>query len=350
MEAFQSIRGRGQGCPGNHIDLAFINQVEHAVLDNFRIYGQVLEVGMDKAVDYRVCHIAYAGLERKQVFRKSSLFYFILQKINQIVAHFFSVVIKRSQGAGNIGQITGNNSNNLCRIYRNVGLADTVTGFNDRNRHTVGRIRHFINISHAVQRYRLGGIDFNDDLFPLGYEYRRIADSGRGYDTNFTVSVNDLAGFNDRKIRTGYMFSLDIGEETFTDLLCHMAEMQVEIVDLAGIDCFSQIGVCLIGHTVSDTVYCHQFGINLGTCGSTRPDIYLERCLLHTFSQFMHRDFRIAARCESADPQDIPRLDHGCCRFAVAYFVQQFFRLDTAKEFTVIDVDHYYHPPKINKI
>ena len=212
------------------------------------------------------------------------------------------------------------------------------------------RIRHFINISHAVQRYRLGGIDFNDDFFPLGYEYRRIADGGRGYDTDFTVSVNDLAGFNDRKIRTGYMFSLDIGEETFTDLLCHMAEMQVEIVDLAGIDCFSQIGVCLIGHTVSDTVYCHQFGIDLGTCGSTRPDIYLERCLLHTFSQFMHRDFRIAARCESADPQDIPRLDHGCCRFAVAYFVQQFFRLDTAKEFTVVDVDHYYHPPKINKI
>ena len=125
MEAFQSIRGRGQGCPGNHIDLAFINQVEHAVLDNFRIYGQILEIGMNKAVDYRVCHIAYAGLERKQIFRKSSLFYFILQELNQVISHPFSVVIKRSQGAGNIGQITGNNSNNLCRIYRNVGLADT---------------------------------------------------------------------------------------------------------------------------------------------------------------------------------------------------------------------------------
>lgn len=93
MEAFQSIRGRGQGCPGNHIDLAFINQVEHAVLDNFRIHRQILEIGMDKAVDYRVCHIAYAGLERKQVsgslpcftsfFRKSTRLLPIFQRRHQ---------------------------------------------------------------------------------------------------------------------------------------------------------------------------------------------------------------------------------------------------------------------------
>lgn len=87
------------------------------------------------------------------------------------------------------------------------------------------------------------------------------------------------------------MFSLNVGEETFTDLLCHMAQVQVEIVDLAGIDCFSQCTVSLVGHTVSDPVHFYQFAINLGTCGSARPDIYLERRLLHAFSQFMHRDF-----------------------------------------------------------
>lgn len=61
------------------------------------------------------------------------------------------------------------------------------------------------------------------------------------------------------------MFSLNVGEETFTDLLCHMAQVQVEIVDLAGIDCFSQCTVSLVGHTVSDPVHFYQFAINLGT-------------------------------------------------------------------------------------
>lgn len=50
IEVFQSIRGWGQGSTGNHVDLVFINQVEHAILNNFGVYGKVLEIRFNEAV------------------------------------------------------------------------------------------------------------------------------------------------------------------------------------------------------------------------------------------------------------------------------------------------------------
>ena len=41
VEALQAFRRRGQGRTGDHVDLAGIDQVEHAVLDDFRVDGEV---------------------------------------------------------------------------------------------------------------------------------------------------------------------------------------------------------------------------------------------------------------------------------------------------------------------
>ena len=68
---------------------------------------------MNEAVDYRVCHIAYAGLERKQVFRKSSMFYFILQEINQIVANIRVVTDSAVASMAQVGQRTSQGEQHL---------------------------------------------------------------------------------------------------------------------------------------------------------------------------------------------------------------------------------------------
>ena len=116
VEALQSIRGWGEGSTGDHVDLVFIDQVEHAILNNFGVYGKVLEVGFYEAMDNSVCYVAYTGLQWEQVFRQSAMSDFVFQEIDQVVAHCFCVVIERSQCTGNVWQIAWNDSNDLCRI------------------------------------------------------------------------------------------------------------------------------------------------------------------------------------------------------------------------------------------
>ena len=128
-----------------------------------------------------------------------------------------------------------------------------------------------------------------------------------------------------------------------------MRQMQVIVAYLAIVDGFPQVSVCLVRHTNSDAVYSNQFGIDLGTGGSACPDIYLERGLFHAFCEFMHCNFRIAAWRKSGNTDDVPCIDHSCSCCAWHDLGEKALVLNPAKEFTIIGVDHYYHPPK-NKI
>lgn len=68
IEFLLAFRRRSQCGAGSNAEFAGIDEVEHAVLDNFGVNGEVFEVGVYKAVDNCVSNGAYAGLQRKQVF------------------------------------------------------------------------------------------------------------------------------------------------------------------------------------------------------------------------------------------------------------------------------------------
>ena len=297
-------------------------------------------------MNYSVCYVAYAGLQGQQVFRQSSVFYFILQEVNQVVAHSFCIVIQRSQCTGYIRHIAGNDGNDLGRIARNVRGTYTVACMENRNRFTEWRILTHVNISHANQVQRLGGVDFYNDFLCSVNIYRRVADSGCRIE--FAVR-SDLADFNYCKIRACYVFALHVGEEACTYLLSNMGQVQIVVVYFACVDSFSQVGIGLVRHTVSNAVYSYQFCINLGTGGSAGPDVDLEWSFFHAFCEFMHCNFRIAAGRKSGNTDDIASTEHFCCSLGIAYLGEKTFVFDSAKEFTIIGVDHYYHPPKNEK-
>ena len=298
-------------------------------------------------MDNSVCYVAYTGLQWEQVFRQSSMFYFVLQEVNQVVAHSFCVVIERSQCTGNVWHIAWNDSNDLGRIAGDVRGAYAVACMENRNRFTEWRILTHVDISHASEFQRLGGVDFYDDFLSGIYEYRRVADSsGR---VQFAVR-SDLADFYYCEIWAGDTFTLHVGEEASTDLLSYMGQVKVIIVDAACIDGFSEVAVGLVWHTVSDAVYSDQFSINLGTSRSASPYVYLEWGFFHTFCEFMHGDLRIAAWGESGNTKDVACLNHSCCSFSITDFCFQICTFNSAKEFAIIGVDHYYHPPKNIKI
>jgi len=194
IESLQSVRGRGQGRAGNHVDLVLVDQVEHAVLNNFGVHGQVLEVGINKAVDDGVGHVAYAGLQREQVFRKSAVFHFVLQEGNEVVAHLFSVVIEGSQRTGDVRQVAGNDSRDFGNVARNVRGAYAIACFADFDRLAERRVGHFNDVGHAFESHRLSRIDFDDDFLALGNEYRGVADSGGRNDADLAVAeIQNLA-------------------------------------------------------------------------------------------------------------------------------------------------------------
>ena len=347
VEAFQSVRGWGQGSTGNHVDLVFVDQVEHAILNNFGVYGEVLEVRFYKAMDNSVCYVAYTGLQWEQVFRQSAMFNFVFQEVNQVVAHSFCIVIERSECTGNIWQIAWNDSNDLCRIAWDVRSTYTVASGSDRDRFTVRRVLSHVDISHTYESQRLGGVDFYDDFLSGIYKYRRVA-NGSG-SVQFAVR-SDLADFNYSDIWASDTFTFGIGEEASTDLLSYMRQVKIEIIQSTSIDGFSQVAIGLVWHTNSYAVHSDQFAIDLGASGSAGPYVYLERSFFHTFCEFMHGDLRIAAWGESGNTKDVACLNHSCCSFSITDFCFQICTFNSAKEFAIIGVDHYYHPPKNIKI
>ena len=51
IEFFLAFRRRSQSGTGSNTEFAGIDEVEHTVLDNFGVNGEVFEVGVYKAVD-----------------------------------------------------------------------------------------------------------------------------------------------------------------------------------------------------------------------------------------------------------------------------------------------------------
>ena len=62
IEFLLAFRRRSQCGTGSNAQFACVDQVEHAVLNNFGINGQIFEVGINQTVDNRVGNGAYAGL------------------------------------------------------------------------------------------------------------------------------------------------------------------------------------------------------------------------------------------------------------------------------------------------
>lgn len=72
VEACETLRRRGERRTGSKVQLACINEIQHAILDDFRIYRQILEIRINEAGDDSIGDVADTGLQRQQVLRHAS--------------------------------------------------------------------------------------------------------------------------------------------------------------------------------------------------------------------------------------------------------------------------------------
>ena len=141
---------------------------------------------------------------------------------------------------------------------------------------------------HSGEFHRLARVHLDDDHIRTLNERRGIADRG-GRDDALVCDGDRLHEGN-----------IDLAEEAFARLLCHLGEVHVDIVDLAGVDGAAQCRVRLVREALLDPLCLCECTVELRARRSPRPDIYFERILLHAFSDGKRHCLRIAGRSEAA--------------------------------------------------
>lgn len=78
----------GKGAARRGGDFAHPDEIEDRILQDFRIHGQVLEIGLFQASQDGVGDAADTGLEGQHLFREATVALFVLQKIDQVGRDF----------------------------------------------------------------------------------------------------------------------------------------------------------------------------------------------------------------------------------------------------------------------
>ena len=181
-----------------------------------------------------------------------------------------------------------------------VGFAYAVAYLIDGDGLAVGRVEWLI---HVVDEFRVGvveGVEFQNDA--LGKAGSRGTDAAGSGEVSLVVAVSlfDVAHLKDSPVH--------ITIESVAQFLCHVAQVQVVVGYLAGIDVLAEVVVSRIGSAVFDGVGVGQVTICALSCGSTGEDAHFEGTASLVlfdgdFGKFFGHGLGYTGRCESTEGQ-----------------------------------------------
>ena len=303
VEFLLALRRRSQSGTGSNAEFTSVDQVEHTILNNLSVNGQVFEIGVNQTIDNCVSNGAYAGLQRQQVFRQTAFFNFVFQEVNEVSAHVLSVVVDFAQRTNDVRTVARNYCNDFFYFARNVGGTDAVFRSGDRNRLTIRRIQRNIGVMHAFQAYRLGGVNFNDNLFSASYIGRAVAHgSGRDQANHAIAEVVDFANFYDSNIRAGRAFAVFARSHVaIANHLSHVRQMNISVFYFTSVDSFTHGAVGLVRQTTVNNASFNHCLVDFRTNRCASPNVNFERSFFALFSKSQRNSFRIARRGKTAD-------------------------------------------------
>ncbi len=247
-------------------------------------------------------------------------------------AHRFGIIIDGRQRTHKVGNVAGNDCDDLRRIADDVRGANAIIDLDDRHRQPVRRIQRHIDVMHSFEFERLGHVDFHDDLFGALNKGSGITQRcGR----NQVAIFGDCTDFDDRNIDIAAQIAV-------TGHLRGMAQMQVSISDFSAVDLFADRIIGLIGKPTGNAFDLGQGAVHFFTNGSTGPEIDLERRRFHPFRQCQRHSLRVAGGSKAAGADVHPRFDQGCRRLG-----RGDLRLQRTVAYPVFDFNHAFSPPRI---
>ena len=191
IEFFLAFRRRSQSGTGSNTEFAGIDEVEHTILDNFGVNGEVFEVGVNKAVDNSVSNGAYAGLQRKQVFRQAAFSNFFFEECYEVFAHVFSVFVDFAERTNLSVMSQGTTATILSSSQGMYGVPMRSSGLSIGIGLRYGGSRGTLGVMHTFQTYRLAGVNFYDNFFSTCYIRGAVA-HGSGRDKAYFAVAESL--------------------------------------------------------------------------------------------------------------------------------------------------------------
>ena len=329
VEALHACRrGRERRARGE-VQLARIDEVEHAVLDDLGVDREVFEVGVDEARHDGVRDVADARLQRQQVLRHAARLDLGVEEFEREVRHLLRVFVDCREVARTILDVARHDVLDLVRRARDERRADAVVRLHDGNRQAMRRVERHVDVVHALKLQRLRRVDLDDDDVGLLHIGSGIAERRRG---------DDVALFRDGD-------SLDDGEIELAEIadaskLCGLTQMEVEVVDGAIVDLAPENGVRLVRQALRDAVDGCKRVVKLRASRSARPEVDLEGLLLHALGQGKRNGLRVRGGREAAHADAHARLDVG------RHFLRAHdLRLQVFVAYAIRDVNHSIHPP-----
>ncbi len=222
-------------------------QLEHAVLDHLGECFQVAEAAAGQPRQHRIGNVAHARLQRQQVGRQAAARHFMLEELDQVPGDALAVGIGRVERAVAVRRVGEHHRGDLVRVAAQRGLADAVVAAHQRDRLAVRRQRGaVIDVVHAVHAQRLPRVDLDDHL--LGQVQPGLVVAHRGGRHQRAVGV-DRRDLDHRGV--------DFVVEAEPHVLGDVRQVDVQVVQLAGVDALARVRVALERHA-------HGYAIDLG--------------------------------------------------------------------------------------
>ena len=187
-----------------------------------------------------------------------------------LVGHGVAVL----EGAGLVGDVALYNTHYLVLGDAHVGLTDAVADMLNGNSLAVGGIQRLIYVVDELGIGVVERVELQDDVLGQTGSGRADTTGGSQVDMIVVAHLLNVANLEDGPV--------NVAIETIAQLLCHVAQVQVVVGNLAQVHMLAEVGVGGVGSTIEDSLCVGQVTVGALSCGGTREDCHLElaACLM----------------------------------------------------------------------
>ena len=174
INILQTVIRHTQRTGTTKLDSAFFHQFYYRILNYFSIHFKRRNAGvLAQRTQHGIGNISYSRLQGKEGRRNNAPAHVRSQELSHILTDFICHGVRFMETTRLIRHIGFYHASNLGRVYLNIRKANAVARTHDRNRTTIRRTFHFIQIVHAYQAFTVCGIQFHNDFIGQSCNGRR---------------------------------------------------------------------------------------------------------------------------------------------------------------------------------
>ncbi|MPM21153.1 hypothetical protein SDC9_67596 [bioreactor metagenome] len=296
-------RQRERGGRGD-LELAGVDQVDHAVLDHLGVGGQVLELAVQQAGEDRVGDVADAGLHRWHRVGQAPGLRLEIQEVEQVAGDRLGDVVERLERRVAVRGVVLDDRDHLGRVDGQVLAADPVTGVVDRD----GEVERDLvqaahDVVHALEVLGLPGVHLEDDL--VGQIEPGLVVADRGGRDERAVGL-DGAQLDDGEVH--------LAVEPVAELRRDVREVDIRVLDLTGVDLLAGLRIGLVRRPEVHRAGVGQLAVQLGSGRGAGAEADPERLArgvqrLGAGGKSDRHRLRVAGAGEAGDPDHVSVID-----------------------------------------